>query len=136
MKEDFNFRRDKKIDLFVDSVKFRKMIFTVLTNLAFAFLGPLGAAAVVVGDWWFNLYMITKVVETVVPNGPAIVGNISELVPVVTNTLYSAAVPLFAVNYTGLLQEYVPVINLTDLQGNATLLVQQLMNLTEAVKGG
>ncbi len=112
------------------------MIFTLLTNLAFAFLGPLGAAAVVVGDWWFNLYMITKVVETVVPNGPAIVGNVSELVPVVTNTLYSAAVPLFAVNYTGLLQEYVPVINLTDLQGNATLLVQQVMNLTEAVKGG
>ncbi len=112
------------------------MIFSILTNLAFAFLGPLGAAALVVGDWWFNLYMITKVVESVVPNGPAIVGNISELVPVVVNTLYSAAVPLFAVNYTGILQEYAPAMNLTDFQGNATLLFHQMVNLTEAVKGG
>ena len=111
------------------------MIFTVLTNIAFAFLGPLGAAAVVVGDWWFNLYMMGKVVETVVPNGPAIVGNISELVPVVANTLYSAAVPIFSVNYTGLLEHYSPDINLTDLSGNVTLLFQQVMNLTEAVKG-
>lgn len=111
------------------------MIFTVLTNIAFAFLGPLGAAALVVGDWWFNLYMVTKVVETVVPNGPAIVGNISELVPVLVNTLYSAAVPLFAVNYTEFLKEYAPAINLTDLQGNATLLFHQMANLTEAVKG-
>ena len=111
------------------------MIFTVLTNLAFAFLGPLGAALVVVGDWWFNLYMVSKVVETVVPNGPAIVGNMSELVPVVVNTLYSAAVPLFTVNYSALLKEYAPSVNLTDLSGNATLLFHQMANLTEAMKG-
>jgi hypothetical protein len=111
------------------------MIFSILTNLAFGFLGPLGAAALVVGDWWFNLYMVTKVVETVVPNGPAIVGNMSELVPVIANTLYSAALPFITVNYSGLLQEYAPNINLTDLQGNATLLFHQMVNLTEAVKG-
>jgi hypothetical protein len=111
------------------------MIFSIVTNLAFAFLGPLGAACVVVGDWWFNAYMAAKVVETVVPNGPAIVGNVSLLLPVIMDTLYSAAEPVMALNYSELLSNYAPRMNLTDLGGNVTILMEQVANLTHALKG-
>jgi len=107
----------------------------MMTNLAFAFLGPLGAACVVVGDWWFNAYMVAKVVENVVPNGPAIVGNVSELFPVILNTMYSAAVPIIDLNYSQLLAEYAPDINITHFRDNFTALMEQFANVTEAMKG-
>lgn len=107
----------------------------MMTNLAFAFLGPLGAACVIVGDWWFNAYMVAKVVENVVPNGPAIVGNVSELFPVILNTMYSAAVPIIGVNYTQILADYGPNINLTHFHQNFTTLMEQFANVTQAMKG-
>lgn len=111
------------------------MIFSVVTNIAFAFLGPLGGAAVIVGDWWFNAYMVAKIVENVVPNGAAIVGNVSELFPVILNTMYSAAVPVLGINYTQLLADYGPDINMTYFQDNFTTLMGQFANVTEAMKG-
>lgn len=105
-----------------------KMIFTALVNIAFAFFGPLGAAALLLGDWLFNAFLVVKVVENVVPNGPAIIGNASEMIPVLFNTLYSAAVPFIMVNYTGMASELMNVTTpafLDDLihMKNTTMLV-------------
>jgi hypothetical protein len=88
----------------------------------------------VIGDWMFNAYMAAKVVETIVPNGPAIVGNVSELFPVIANTLYSAAEPILAVNYSGLMYEYMPEMKFDDLRGNMTVLFDQMSNVTQSMK--
>jgi hypothetical protein len=101
------------------------MIFTALVNIAFAFLGPLGAATLLLGDWIFNAYIVVSLFEYVVPNGPAIVGNASALVPVVLNTLYSAAVPILAANYTAAVKERIP--NITEYAENIT---EYVMNMT------
>ena len=74
-------------------------------NLMFAFFGPIGAASLIVGDWLFNAFLIVKTVEYVVPNGPAIVGNVSQMIPVVANIVYSTLVPLLGVNYTGIINQ-------------------------------
>lgn len=91
----------------------------------FAFFGPIGAASLIVGDWLFNAFLIVKTVEYVVPNGPAIVGNVSQMIPVVANILYSAVVPLLGANYTGIVnqtfgsfQEYTA--NMTEYLLNAS----------------
>ena len=74
-------------------------------NLMFAFFGPIGAASLIVGDWLFNAFLIVKTVEYVVPNGPAIVGNVSQMIPVVANIVYSTLIPLLGVNYTGIINQ-------------------------------
>ena len=71
----------------------------------FAFFGPIGAASLIVGDWLFNAFLIVKTVEYVVPNGPAIVGNVSQMIPVVANIVYSTLVPLLGANYTGIINQ-------------------------------
>ena len=81
------------------------MIFSTLMNLMFAFFGPIGAASLIVGDWLFNAFLIVKTVEYVVPNGPAIVGNVSQMIPVVANIVYSTLIPLLGVNYTGIINQ-------------------------------
>lgn len=85
------------------------MIFRVLVNIAFAFLGPLGAATLLIGDWLLNAFIVVKVVENVVPNGPAIVGNVSEMVPILMNAVYSAAMPVLMANYTGMANDIMNV---------------------------
>ena len=74
-------------------------------NLMFAFFGPIGAASLIVGDWLFNAFLIVKTVEYVVPTGPAIVGNVSQMIPVVANIVYSTLVPLLGANYTGIINQ-------------------------------
>lgn len=85
------------------------MLFTILMNLAFAFLGPLGAAALLIGDWLLNVFIVVKVVENVVPNGPAILGNATEMAPVVLESIYNMLFPIIAANYTGLTEELMNV---------------------------
>ena len=90
------------------------MIFSLTAQLAMFLLAPLGSVSLVLGDWLFNAFLAAKVVEHYVPNGPAIVGNISAIFPVAFNIVRSAMEPAFRVNYTGILQETVPDFNLTE----------------------
>lgn len=90
------------------------MIFSIAANLAFYVLAPLGSVSLIVGDWLFNAFLTAKVVETFVPNGPAIVGNVSAIFPVVFNIVRSTMEPAFRVNYTGILQEAAPDVNMTE----------------------
>jgi hypothetical protein len=102
------------------------MLFSVLINIAFAFLGPLGAATVMVGDWMFNAFVVAKVVENVVPNGPAIVGNITAIFPVMAATAYSVAEPILRANYTGVIQEVAAKTEFGDWAGNLTQAVSTM----------
>lgn len=94
------------------------MIFSTLMNLTLAFFGPIGAATLMVGDWVFNAFLIVKTVEYVVPNGPAIVGNVSQMIPVVANIVYSTLVPLLGANYSGLVNQTFGSFN--EYTGNIT----------------
>lgn len=84
------------------------MIFTLAANLAFFLLAPLGSVSLVLGDWMLNAYIVAKVVENFVPNGPAVVGNFTAIFPVLYNVAKSAVEPVLQVNYTEILQENGP----------------------------
>ncbi len=88
------------------------MIFTFAANLAFFLLAPLGSVTLVVGDWMLNAFIVAKVVENFVPNGPAVVGNFTAIFPVLFNVAKSAVEPAFRVNYTQILEENGP--NVTE----------------------
>ena len=90
------------------------MIFSIAASFAFFVLAPLGSVSLVVGDWLFNAFLIGKVIETFVPNGPAIVGNVSAIFPVVFNIVRSTVEPVFRVNYTGMLQDAAPDVNVSE----------------------
>jgi hypothetical protein len=94
------------------------MIFSTVMTVAFTLLSPVGSAAMILGDWLFNAFLLVKTVEYVVPNGPAIVGNVSQMIPVVLNILTSATAPLLAVNYTELVND--KFVNLQEYTGNIT----------------
>ncbi len=99
-------------------VKIGKMIFTLAANLAFFLLAPLGSVSLVVGDWVINAFIVAKLVENFVPNGPAIVGNVSTMLPVLMNITRSAVDPFLQVNYTQILQENIPDVNMTQFTLN------------------
>ncbi len=90
------------------------MIFSLAVNLALFVLAPLGSVTLAVGDWMLNAFIVAKVVETYMPNGPAVIGNVTEMFPVLVNIAKSAVDPLLQVNYTGMLQEAVPAVNFTQ----------------------
>ncbi len=92
-----------------------QMIFTFAANLAFFLLAPLGSVTLVVGDWMLNAFIVAKVVENFVPNGPAVVGNFTAIFPVLYNVAKSAVEPAFRVNYTQILEENGP--NMTEWIG-------------------
>lgn len=96
------------------------MLFSVIVNIAFAFLGPLGAATVLIGDWMLNAFIAAKVVENVVPNGPAIVGNITAIFPVVFTTVYSVVEPAVQANYSGMFSELRANTEVSEWAGNMT----------------
>jgi hypothetical protein len=102
----------------------------MIVNVAFAFLGPLGAAGVLVGDWMVNAYLAAKVVETVLPNGPAIVGNFTGIFPVLFNTVYSAVEPALQVNYTGFALDALNEIKFKELGENVTQILWAYANTT------
>lgn len=91
------------------------MIFSLTAQLALFILAPIGSVSLILGDWLLNAFLVAKIIETYVPNGPAIVGNVSAVFPVAFNILRSALEPAFLVNYTGLLQEVAPELNLTEV---------------------
>ena len=95
-----------------------EMIFSTVMAIMFTLFSPLGSAAMILGDWLFNAFLLLKTVEYVVPNGPAIVGNVSEMVPVVFNILASATAPLLALNYTEFMND--KLVNLQEYTGNMT----------------
>lgn len=104
------------------------MIFSLAANLAFFVLAPLGSVSLIVGDWLVNAFIAAKLVENFVPNGPAIVGNVSTIIPVVYNIACSAMEPIFRVNYTGILQETAPNVNFTEWSDN---MKEYLVNATK-----
>lgn len=105
------------------------MLFSVIINIAFAFLGPLGAAGVLIGDWMLNAFIAAKVVENIVPNGPAIVGNVTAIFPVVFTTMYSVVEPALKANYSGMLSE-VKTHEFVDWAGNMSQAVYTMFNQT------
>jgi hypothetical protein len=107
------------------------MIFSLTAQLAMYLLAPVGSVSLILGDWLFNAFLVAKVVENYVPNGPAIVGNISAIFPVAFNIVRSAMEPAFRVNYTGILQDAVPELNLTDF---AEQMKDYLVNATVPVQ--
>jgi hypothetical protein len=107
------------------------MIFRALVNIGFAFLGPFGALGVILGDWLLTSYLAAKIVENYVPNGPAIIGNMSEIIPVLKNTAYSIAEPALNINYTAMLEEAIsPVANFTVLNQTVGTIFATLLNTT------
>ena len=122
--------REKKLSLGPSLWSCRKMLFSMMVNVAFAFFGPLAAAGIMVGDWMVNAYLAAKVVETVVPNGPAIVGNFTEIFPVLFNTVYSAMEPAIHANYTGFVKESFAQVNFTQLGENVTQVLWDYANST------
>lgn len=107
------------------------MIFSLTAQLAMYLLAPVGSVSLILGDWLFNAFLVAKVVENYVPNGPAIVGNVSAIFPVAFNIVRSAMEPAFRVNYTGILQDAVPELNLTDF---AEQMKDYLVNATVPVQ--
>lgn len=107
------------------------MIFSLTAQLAMYLLAPVGSVSLILGDWLFNAFLVAKVVENYVPNGPAIVGNISAIFPVAFNIVRSAMEPAFRVNYTGILQDAIPELNLTDF---AEQMKDYLVNATVPVQ--
>ena len=104
-----------------------------MVNIAFAFFGPLGAAGLVIGDWMLNAFLVGKVVEHVVPNGPAIVGNFTAILPVLASTVYSAVEPALQVNYTGVAEEFLSRAEFGEWASNMTKLAYQMMNSTTTI---
>ena len=94
------------------------MIFSFAASLAFFILAPLGSVSLIIGDWVLNAFIVAKVVETYVPNGPAVVGNVTAMFPVLFNIAKSAMDPFLQVNYTQILQENGPDINVTQITEN------------------
>jgi hypothetical protein len=110
----------KKLIPLLFLVSFGTMLFSILLNIAFAFLGPLGAATLLIGDWMLNAFIAAKVVENVVPNGPAIVGNITAIFPVVFTTVYSVVEPALKANYSGIFTELRSNTEMGEWAGNMT----------------
>lgn len=104
------------------------MLFSVLLNVAFAFLGPLGAAGVLIGDWMLNALIAAKVIENVVPNGPAIVGNITAIFPVLFTTAYSVVEPALNANYSGMFYELHANTQVGEWAGNMTQALITIFN--------
>jgi hypothetical protein len=107
------------------------MIFSLAVNLALFVLAPLGSVTLAVGDWMLNAFIVAKLVENYMPNGPAVIGNMTEMFPVLVNIAKSAVDPLLQVNYTGMLQEAVPDVNLTEWSGQVK---DYLLNVTVPVQ--
>lgn len=105
------------------------MIFGLLVNIGFAFLGPFGALGVFVGDWLLTSYLAAKVVENYVPNGPAIIGNFSEIVPVLKNTAFAIAEPVLNVNYTAVVEQ-MGLVNMTAVNQTAAMVFAFLNSTT------
>lgn len=82
------------------------MIFYLFGNVMLFFLNAFLRGFFMIGDWMVTTYLITKVIENFLPNGPEVVGNMSLVIPVLARTFITAVAPLAQMNYTGFVQDY------------------------------
>ena len=103
------------------------MLFSAFIKFAFVILAPLGAASMLVGDWLLNAFIAAKIIETIMPNGPAIVGNILTIFRVLFTLMYNAVEPILtAVFIRGVIVDMQANMELGQWANNFTQEVYQI----------